>query len=74
MVKVLAISLRSETSTFAPSGHSILYMYLYRYSSWNGNPSFSDFSQFGGWTQPAIKQYKGNVFVCGVSIDEDWYM
>ncbi|ELR21707.1 glycosyl hydrolase [Acanthamoeba castellanii str. Neff] len=27
------------------------------YAHYDNNPSFSDFSPFGGWNQPAIKQY-----------------
>ncbi len=29
------------------------------YAHYDNNPSFSDFSAFGGWTKPAIKQYAG---------------
>ena len=28
-----------------------------RYVQHDGSPSFSNFSPFGGWTEPSIKQY-----------------
>ena len=45
----------------------------YRYAHYDGDPSFSDFSSFGGWSRPTIKQYAGDASVCGVDIDKDWY-
>jgi len=42
------------------------------YAHYDDNPSFSDFSPFGGWSSPSIKQYEGNLDVCGASIDADW--
>ena len=38
---------------------------LCRYPHYDSNPSFSDFVSFGGWRQPAIKQYEGDKTVCG---------
>jgi GH25 family lysozyme M1 (1,4-beta-N-acetylmuramidase) len=43
------------------------------YAHYDGNPSFSDFSGFGGWSKPAMKQYRGDVSACGVGIDLTWY-
>jgi GH25 family lysozyme M1 (1,4-beta-N-acetylmuramidase) len=43
------------------------------YAHYDGNPSFSDFSPFGGWNSPAIKQYQGTTSICGTSIDKDYY-
>lgn len=45
------------------------------YAHYDGNPSFSDWSstKFGGWASPAIKQYRGDVTLCGCGIDENWY-
>jgi hypothetical protein len=40
---------------------------------YDNNPSFSDFSPFGGWGQPAIKQFVGNAVVCGAGVDKNWY-
>ena len=43
------------------------------YAHYDNNPSFSDFSPFGGWTTPAIKQYAGDVSKCSCGIDENYY-
>lgn len=36
-----------------------------RYPHYDSNPSFSDFESFGGWSHPAIKQYKDSTSLCG---------
>ena len=54
-----------NTSEFA---HYQLWWAYYDYEA-----SFSDFSSFGGWTKPAMKQYKGTTYICGTAIDEDYY-
>ena len=36
------------------------------------NPSFSDFTPFGGWTQPFMKQYADGPATCGVGTDLNW--
>jgi len=43
------------------------------YAHYDNNPSFSDFSPFGGWTKPSMKQYAGDVTVCGADLDKDYY-
>lgn len=43
------------------------------YAHYDGVPSFSDFTPFGGWTTPAIKQYSGTGSLCSFSIDSNWY-
>uniref|UniRef100_A0A6B2LIR1 Lysozyme n=1 Tax=Arcella intermedia TaxID=1963864 RepID=A0A6B2LIR1_9EUKA len=43
------------------------------YAHYDGNPSFSDFKPFGGWTKPSIKQYHGSATECGVGVDLNWY-
>lgn len=43
------------------------------YPHYDGNPSFADFSAFGGWTKPTIKQYTGTSSFCGGSVDHDYY-
>ena len=43
------------------------------YPHYDSNPSFSDFSSFGGWTSPAIKQYVGDASQCGVGVDKNFY-
>jgi hypothetical protein len=43
------------------------------YAHYDGNPSFSDFQPFGGWSKPNIKQFEGTTYICGAGIDKDWY-
>jgi hypothetical protein len=43
------------------------------YAHYDGNPSFGDFSPFGGWSRPSIKQYRGDASLCGVGVDENYY-
>ena len=43
------------------------------YPHYDNNPSFSDFSSFGGWSSPNIKQYWDSTAVCSTTIDYDWY-
>eukprot|EP00050_Salpingoeca_kvevrii_P010128 m.6746 g.6746 ORF g.6746 m.6746 type:complete len:310 (+) comp2649_c0_seq2:251-1180(+) len=43
------------------------------YAHYDGNPSFSDFEPFGGWTKPAMKQFRGDASICGVGVDENVY-
>ena len=38
-----------------------------------GNPSFSDFVPFGGWSKPSVKQYAGTTSLCGCSVDKNFY-
>lgn len=43
------------------------------YAHYDNNPSFSDFTPFGGWKTPAIKQYNGSSTVCGAGVDLNFY-
>lgn len=43
------------------------------YAHYDNNPSFSDFSAFGGWSKPAIKQYVGDTTLCGAGVDKNFY-
>lgn len=43
------------------------------YAHYDHNPSFGDFSPFGGWSKPNVKQYWDSVGICGISADADWY-
>jgi hypothetical protein len=43
------------------------------YAHYDNSPSFSDFSAFGGWTKPAIKQYAGDVTLCSAGVDKNYY-
>eukprot|EP00026_Physarum_polycephalum_P017640 Phypoly_transcript_18933.p1 GENE.Phypoly_transcript_18933~~Phypoly_transcript_18933.p1 ORF type:complete len:235 (+),score=54.12 Phypoly_transcript_18933:25-705(+) len=42
------------------------------YAHYDNNPSFSDFSPFGGWSSPVMKQYNGDQTVCGAGVDLNW--
>jgi hypothetical protein len=42
------------------------------YPHYDGSPSFSDYTPFGGWSKPAIKQYAGSSSDCGAGIDSNW--
>jgi GH25 family lysozyme M1 (1,4-beta-N-acetylmuramidase) len=45
------------------------------YAHYDNNPSFSDYAtvSFGGWSQPNIKQYQGDVTLCGAGVDNNYY-
>lgn len=43
------------------------------YAHYDNSPSFSDFTPYGGWTKPSIKQYAGDKTVCGVDLDLNYY-
>ena len=42
------------------------------YAHYDNNPSFSDFTSFGGWTKPTIKQYQGDTTLCGAGVDRNF--
>eukprot|EP01088_Endostelium_zonatum_P016248 TRINITY_DN430_c0_g1_i1.p1 TRINITY_DN430_c0_g1~~TRINITY_DN430_c0_g1_i1.p1 ORF type:complete len:214 (-),score=44.97 TRINITY_DN430_c0_g1_i1:55-696(-) len=42
------------------------------YAHYDGTQNFGDFSPFGGWTHPYMKQYKGTTSLCGTGVDENW--
>ena len=43
------------------------------YAHYDGVQNFNDFKDFGGWTKPNIKQYQGDVTLCGAGVDYSWY-
>jgi hypothetical protein len=43
------------------------------YAHYDGSKSFGDYSSFGGWSRPAMKQYWDSVGICGINADADWY-
>lgn len=43
------------------------------YAHYDNNPSYSDFTAFGGWTKPNIKQYQGTTSLCSASVDLNYY-
>ena len=40
---------------------------------YDGEANFNDYSGFGDWNGPAIKQFAGDATVCGVDLDQNWY-
>jgi len=42
------------------------------YAHYDSNPSFSDFSAFGGWSSPHAKQYQGDVTQCSLGVDKNY--
>jgi len=43
------------------------------YANYDGVPSFANFPTFAGWTRPAMKQFAGDVGLCGANVDLNWY-
>jgi len=43
------------------------------YAHYDSKKDFSDFSPFGGWTHPNIKQYAGDATVCNMGVDLNYY-
>jgi GH25 family lysozyme M1 (1,4-beta-N-acetylmuramidase) len=43
------------------------------YAHYDGSRSFGDYSSFGGWSKPAMKQYWDSVGICGINADANWY-
>ena len=43
------------------------------YAHYDYTRSFGDFSPFGGWAKPNMKQYNDAVGICGINADADWY-
>jgi GH25 family lysozyme M1 (1,4-beta-N-acetylmuramidase) len=60
-------------STIAGDGCTVGANYPLWYAHYDDNPSFSDFSSFGGWGTPAMKQYSDQGGDCGVNADLNWY-
>jgi GH25 family lysozyme M1 (1,4-beta-N-acetylmuramidase) len=42
------------------------------YAHYDNKPSFSDFSSFGGWKSPHVKQYAGDVTSCSMGVDKNY--
>jgi GH25 family lysozyme M1 (1,4-beta-N-acetylmuramidase) len=55
------------SSSFSHGGSMPLW-----YAHYDNNPSFSDFSSFGGWSSPSVKQYQGDTTLCGFGVDMDY--
>ncbi|CAN0174075.1 unnamed protein product, partial [Ectocarpus fasciculatus] len=43
------------------------------YAHYDNSPSFSDYSSFGGWSEPYAKQYAGDTTLCsGFDVDKNY--
>ncbi|ELP94720.1 lysozyme, putative [Entamoeba invadens IP1] len=42
------------------------------YPHYDNSASFSDFSAFGGWSSPSMKQYRGDVSTCSAGVDYNY--
>jgi hypothetical protein len=56
-------------SVLASGSSHALSSYPLWYPHYDNNPSYSDWSSFGGWTKPAIKQYVGDTTASSAYID-----
>jgi len=43
------------------------------YADYDGVPNFDDFTPFGGWNAPNMKQFTDEGSKCGASYDINWY-
>lgn len=43
------------------------------YAHYDDATTFSDFKRFGGWSKPAMKQFKGDTTACGYGVDLNFY-
>mmetsp|Transcript_18862 Transcript_18862/g.31557 ORF Transcript_18862/g.31557 Transcript_18862/m.31557 type:complete len:236 (+) Transcript_18862:231-938(+) len=69
------IGIYSSKSQWDPimGGSTAFSSYPLWYPHYDYDPSFSDFTAFGGWTSPAIKQYQGTTSFCSASVDKNYY-
>mmetsp|Transcript_5589 Transcript_5589/g.13975 ORF Transcript_5589/g.13975 Transcript_5589/m.13975 type:complete len:229 (+) Transcript_5589:25-711(+) len=69
------VGIYSSQSQWDPimGGSTAFSQYPLWYAHYDYNPSFSDFSPFGGWSSPSIKQYQGTTSLCSASVDLNYY-
>mmetsp|Transcript_22534 Transcript_22534/g.32930 ORF Transcript_22534/g.32930 Transcript_22534/m.32930 type:complete len:211 (+) Transcript_22534:39-671(+) len=73
--KNVTLGIYTSSSQWNPitGGSTQFKKYPLWYAHYDGVSSFSDFVPFGGWTSPAIKQYKGDVSYCSAGVDYNYY-
>ena len=71
----VSLGFYTSNSQWSPiaGGVSDFSKYPLWYAHYDGDASFDDFSAFGGWTTPAIKQYEGSKTLCGAGVDYNFY-
>ena len=52
------------------TGASSYDLWYPHYDNWE---SFGDFQPFGGWYNPNIKQYAGDLYMCSTALDKNFY-
>lgn len=57
---------------FGSASWDCCHSYPLWYAHYDNSQSFSDFRHFGGWTTPYLKQYAGDVSLCGLGVDKSW--
>lgn len=57
----------------AAVAESVGSLLTHRYAHYDGEQNYNDFSPFGGWSRPSIKQYAGDASLCGLDVDLNWY-
>jgi hypothetical protein len=66
--KVMWTNIMGSASACASHSSQLLW-----YAHYDNSASFSDFSSFGGWTKPHMKQYQGDVTLCGAGVDKNYH-
>ena len=71
----IVLGIYTSNSQWSPiaGGSSQFASYPLWYPHYDSNPSFSDFSSFGGWNSPSVKQYQGTSYQCDVGLDMNYY-
>lgn len=69
------LGIYTSNSQWSPiaGGSTQFSMYPLWYPHYDSWASFDDFTSFGGWTKPSIKQYQGTTSDCGASVDLNYY-
>jgi len=72
---VTATGIYSSNSQWTPimGGSTAFSKYPLWYAHYDYKDNFSDFSPFGGWSKPNIKQYQGTTSLCSASVDLNYY-
>lgn len=66
--KVMWTNIFGSASGCTQAGSQLLW-----YAHYDNSPAFSDFSAFGGWTKPHMKQYQGDTTLCGAGVDKNYH-
>jgi len=71
----VSVGIYSSNSQWTPimGGSTAFSKYPLWYAHYDYKDNFSDFSPFGGWSKPNIKQYQGTTSLCSASVDLNYY-